>query len=154
MTVVLALGSVRERSCRLSLKEVVTTAELAHPTRTEQEGGIPVDEDTRDPIQDEPESDGPRREFLTKAASAMGAIAAAGVGAAMLSSEAEAQPRVRAGAQAIIVQNTPLRFERTAQGQSFAMQGPEIAKVLAREGLIPKEAANSATAGISIMIRK
>ena len=111
-----------------------------------------MDQDTREPIQDEPESDGPRREFLTKAASAMGAIAAAGLGAAMLSSEAEAQPRVRTGREAI--QNTTLRFERTAQGQSFIIQGPEIAKVLAREGLIPKEAANSAGAGISIMIRK
>ena len=120
--------------------------------RTAEEGGTPVDENTREPMQDEPQSDKARRDFVAKAASALGAIAAAGLGAAMLSSEAEAQPRVRAGAE--LLRNLPLRYEKTAQAHTFSVQGPEIAKVLAREGLIPKESANSPSAGISIMVRR
>ena len=80
----------------------------------------------------------------------MGAIAAAGVGAAMLSSEAEAQPRVRAGAE--LLRNLPLRYQRTDGGHVFSVQGPEIANVLAREGLAPRDQAGKADVGVFVMI--
>ena len=107
-----------------------------------------MEEDRKDETTEDELSDDARRGFLKKVASAAGAMAAVGVTAAALTEEAEAQPRARAE----VLRNTPLRYERIGRTHVIRLQGPEIASILAREGLVPKEDANKADVGIAIRI--
>jgi len=112
-----------------------------------------MDEDREQRLEPEgTESDSGRRDFLSKALSVAGAVAAAGLVGAALSEDAEAQPRVRAGGQGEVLKNSPLRYQKTEAGHAFSIQGPEIAAVLAREGLIPQDAATKTDVGIFIMV--
>ena len=101
-----------------------------------------MDEDRKDTTAEDELSDDARRDFLKKVASAAGAMAAVGVTAAALTEEARAE----------VLRNTPLRYERVGRTHVIRLQGPEIASILAREGLVPKEDANKADVGIAIRI--
>lgn len=99
-----------------------------------------------------------RREFLTKVASAAGALAAAGLVAAASGGQAEAQRRVQletnpeVTTEVELIRDTPLQYQRIGGTHVVRLQGPEIAKILAREGLIPEADANKADVGIAIRI--
>ena len=100
-------------------------------------------------------SDEERREFLTKALAAAGAVAASGVVAGVLGGDAEAQtvvPRAVMQTQALrpgatqLVRETPLRYTKQENGHTFAVGGPEMTNVLIREGLLPANLAGRASA--------
>jgi len=87
-------------------------------------------------------SDSERRDFLTKAVAAAGALAASGMLAGAFSSEAEAQT-VRAvpvqGAQvqrSEVVRNAPLKYSKLANGHEMTLGGKELNDILVREGLL------------------
>jgi hypothetical protein len=126
-------------------------------------GGETVTDETKEvPAQerapDESSADDERREFLTKVASAAGALAAAGLIAGASGGEAEAQPRVQreispeVTTEVELIRETPLQYQRIGGTHVVRLQGPEIAKILAREGLIPEADANKADVGIAIRI--
>jgi hypothetical protein len=93
-------------------------------------------------------SDESRREFLNKAVVAAGAIAATGLLSAALSGSAEAQP---GGITAIgaVANHPPERlngsqffYQKLDNGDSFFVRGPELTKILAREGVLSPNFAN------------
>ena len=97
------------------------------------------------------ESDGAtgeaRREFLTKAAAALGALAAVGLASGVLGKAAEAgvttirpmvAPRLAVG-QKVDLQEAALRYEKLGDGHAVEMSSAELTNVLAREGLISKD---------------
>jgi hypothetical protein len=91
-----------------------------------------------------------RREFLTKAVSAAGALAAAGLAADLLSTGAEAQggagvigsvrPRA-AVASKTDVGRVPLKYQKLQNGHSIEVTSTELTNILAREGLISQDLA-------------
>ena len=88
-----------------------------------------------------------RREFVTKLASAAGAIAAAGLVSGAVSQEAEAAERVAAPAKTVKVAPVTrtagvaaLKTEKLQNGFAMSVAGGDIGKALAREGLLPQGA--------------
>jgi len=87
------------------------------------------------PIADVPEEG--RRDFLTKAAAAAGAIAAAGMVSALLAAEAEAAPVAPAAVgQKIALREVPLQYQKLRNGHVIEIKSTELTDILAREGLI------------------
>lgn len=89
-----------------------------------------------------------RREFLTKAVAAAGALAAGGLLASALSGDAEAQTIKAAPIRATpiamkpeLVGNAPLKYAKLAKGHELSVEGKELSEVLAREGLIANDLA-------------
>lgn len=112
-------------------------------------------EEQKKPKDLEQGSDEDRREFLTKALAAAGAVAASGVVAGMLGGDAEAQtvsPRVIRQTQPLspgateLVREAPLRYTRQENGHTFAVGGPEMTNILIREGLLPANLSGRASA--------
>jgi len=91
-----------------------------------------------------------RRDFLTKAVAAAGALAASGVLASALNTEAEAQTVKMAPARATqvqrseVVKDTPLKYAKLANGHEMTLGGQQLNDILVREGLL-----NSGLAGKS-----
>jgi hypothetical protein len=92
----------------------------------------------------EQKSDSERRDFLAKAVAAAGALAASGMLAEALGSEAEARiattatPAQTTLRRAEIVKDTPLRYEKMSNGHTLSMGGTELNEILIREGLLSK----------------
>ena len=102
--------------------------------------------------QDEKKADDPgrtseaeRRDFLTKAVAAAGALAASGMLASALSTEAEAQTVKMAPARstqiqrAEIVKDTPLKYAKLANGHEMTLGGQQLNDILVREGLLNQD---------------
>jgi len=102
--------------------------------------------------QDEKKTDDPgqtseteRRDFLTKAVAAAGALAASGMLASALSTEAEAQTVKMAPARSTqiqrteIVSDTPLKYAKLGNGHEMTVGGKELNDILVREGLLAKD---------------
>jgi hypothetical protein len=89
-----------------------------------------------------------RREFLSKAAAAVGALAAAGLASSLVAEEAEAgtatlaapavAPRLAVG-QKVNIRRSPLRYQKLQDGHSFEVESAELTNILAREGLFTKD---------------
>jgi len=80
-----------------------------------------------------------RREFLTKAAAAVAALAGAALIAGVASEEADAATAsspALAGAAPIPIRQAPLSYQKLANGHAFELTSTELTNVLAREGLI------------------
>ncbi len=86
-----------------------------------------------------------RRDFLTKAVAAAGALAASGVLASALSTEAEAQTVKMAPARstqiqrAEIVKDTPLKYAKLSNGHEMTVGGTQLNEILVREGLLNQD---------------
>jgi hypothetical protein len=83
-----------------------------------------------------------RRDFLTKAFAAAGALAASGMLTGALSSEASAAdvkmaPARRANVQrSEIITETPLKYAKLANGHEMTLGGKQLNDILVREGLL------------------
>lgn len=92
-----------------------------------------------------------RRDFLTKAVAAAGALAASGVLASALNTEAEAQTVKMAPARKMdvqrteIVKNTPLKYAKLANGHEMTLGGQQLNEVLVREGLLNPDLAGKSS---------
>jgi hypothetical protein len=102
--------------------------------------------------QDEKKTDDPgrtseieRRDFLTKAVAAAGALAASGVLASALSTEAEAQTvkmapaRMTAVQRTEVVKDTPLKYAKLTNGHEMTLGGQQLNDILVREGLLNQD---------------
>jgi hypothetical protein len=100
-----------------------------------------MSEEPKDAEGAEAGSESARRDFLTKAAAAAGMLAATGLVAGMLNTEAEARTAMPAaeGSQYLTVRDAPVKYARLKNGHSLEITSKELASVLAREGLISKE---------------
>lgn len=105
------------------------------------------EEETQETEVAEDDSEGSRREFLSKAMAGAGALAAAGLVSGILSSEAEAQqPLVlSAASKKETIRGSQLQYSSLAKGHSFEVSGKNLSQVLAREGLMDKELAGRDT---------
>jgi len=78
-----------------------------------------------------------RRDFLTKAAAAAGAVAVAGIVSAMVGTEAEARAPIAAGVgQKVALKEVPLQYQKIQDGHVIELKSTELTDILAREGLI------------------
>ena len=84
-----------------------------------------------------------RREFLAKAASAVGAVAATGLVSALLAGRGEAAAVTAAptAGRRVSLTGSPLVYQKLRDGHSFEITSTEITTVLAREGLLSQELA-------------
>ena len=86
-----------------------------------------------------------RRELLTKVAAAAGALAASGMLASALSTEAEAQVVAGPALRRTTVQRTelvsdaPLKYAKLSNGHQMTMGGKQLNDVLVREGLLSND---------------
>ncbi len=87
-----------------------------------------------------------RREFLTKAVAAAGAIAASGLLASALSGDAKAETVeaktlkiAPAARRTRVVSNAPLTYAKLANGHQMSIGGKELNDILVREGLLAKD---------------
>ena len=86
-----------------------------------------------------------RRELLTKVAAAAGALAASGMLASALSTEAEAQTVAGPALRRATVQRTqlvgdaPLRYAKLSNGHEMTIGGKQLNDVLVREGLLSND---------------
>jgi len=98
----------------------------------------------------EEEADDSRREFLSKSATAAGAAALGAILAGAIgSADAQVRRPVREGVQpetmtrapagAQMLRNAALQYRGLPKGHAFEMSGPQLAEVLGREGLLPKD---------------
>lgn len=93
----------------------------------------------------EQSSDDERREFLTKAVAAAGALAATGILTGALSSDAEAQVAKRATVLPDSVLRTEaiggsaLKYSKLSRGHELSIGGKELNNVLVREGLLSSD---------------
>jgi len=98
-----------------------------------------------DEVKDPESSESERRDFLTKAVAAAGALAATGLLSGLMSGEAEGAVATRAGAPAAVIgkkvtlQRAPLQYQKLKDGHVLELQSTELTNVLAREGLISKD---------------
>lgn len=108
----------------------------------------------------EADSEESRREFFTKAVTGAGAIAAAGLLAGAISSEAEAAETRRAAPLATrakpvkteLVRQSALRYNKLEKGHSLEIRGKALSDVLDREGLRPEGAVgDEAVMGVSLI---
>ena len=92
-----------------------------------------------------------RRELLTKAAAAAGALAAGGMLASALSGEAEAQtaagPVLRRAAvpRTQLVGDAPLKYAKLSNGHEMTVGGKQLNEVLVREGLLSNDLAGKSS---------
>jgi hypothetical protein len=92
-----------------------------------------------------------RRDFLTKAVAAAGAVAASGMLASALNTEAEAQAvkaapvRRTAVQRPEIVRNTPLKYAKLANGHEMTLGGEQLNELLVREGLLAQDLAGKSS---------
>jgi hypothetical protein len=104
-------------------------------------------EDQNKPEEAQEGSHAERRDFLTKAVAAAGAVAASGMLAGALGGEAEAQPASTAPVRAVrversqIVKDTPLKYAKLSNGHQMTLGGKQLNDVLVREGLLDKDLA-------------
>jgi len=78
-----------------------------------------------------------RRDFLTKAVAAAGAIAATGIVSAMLGTEAEARAAIAtAVGPRVALKEAPLQYQKLQNGHLIELKSTELTDILAREGLI------------------
>jgi hypothetical protein len=101
-------------------------------------------EDQKKPDDAAETSDVERRDFLTKAFAAAGALAAGGVLASALSGDAEAATTVAPARRATmqrtqLVKDTPLRYSKLANGHEMTLGGKELNDILVREGLLSSD---------------
>ena len=101
-------------------------------------------EDKKEVEELEDDSEESRREFFTKAVTGAGAIAAAGLLAGAISSEAEAaetRATVAAPVKPVkteLVRQSALRYNKLEKGHSLEIRGKALSDVLGREGLRPE----------------
>ncbi len=86
-----------------------------------------------------------RRELLTKVAAAAGAIAASGMLASALSTEADAQTIKATAVQRTgvmrpeLVSDAPLKYAKLSNGHEMTVGGQQLNDILVREGLLSKD---------------
>jgi len=96
-------------------------------------------------------SESERRDFLTKAFAAAGALAASGMLAGALSTDADAQtaraaPARRADVQrSELVRGAPLRYAKLTNGHEMTLGGRELNDILVREGLLASDLAGKSS---------
>jgi len=86
-----------------------------------------------------------RRELLTKAAAAAGALAASGMLASALSTDAEAQTVKGTAVQRTalqrpqLVSDAPLKYAKLSNGHEMTVGGKQLNDILVREGLLSED---------------
>jgi hypothetical protein len=101
-------------------------------------------EDQKKPDDAAEASDVERRDFLTKAFAAAGALAAGGVLAGALGSDAEAAATVAPARRDTVertqlVKGAPLKYVKLANGHEMTLGGKELNDILVREGLLSSD---------------
>ncbi|MBN1461331.1 MAG: hypothetical protein JXA57_17525 [Armatimonadetes bacterium] len=110
-------------------------------------------EDQKKPDDAAQTSEAERRDFLTKAFAAAGALAASGMLAGAMGSSAEAQeikvapaPARRANVQrSEVISNAPLKYAKLANGHEMTLGGQQLNDILVREGLLNKDLAGKSS---------
>lgn len=92
-----------------------------------------------------------RRELLSKAAAAAGAIAASGMLASALGTEAEAQTVAGTAVHRTVAQPSqmvgdgPLKYAKLSSGHEMTVGGKQLNDILVREGLLSKDLAGKSS---------
>ena len=102
-----------------------------------------MDSETTDPEEAVEVSDEAKREFLAKVVAAVGALAAAGLAAGVVSAgvvveekpPALDRPAVAVGPLVSLAQ-APLKYQKLQNGHAIELTSTELTDILAREGLI------------------
>jgi hypothetical protein len=102
-----------------------------------------MDSETRDPEEAVEVSDEAKREFLAKVVAVVGALAAAGLAAGVVSAgvvvedkpPALDRPAVAVG-PLVSLARAPLMYQKLQNGHAFELTSTELTSVLAREGLV------------------